>query len=164
MIMSDELKHTTYTDTLARIHALIDGETDWISVMCTIACELHHSFSYFDWTGFYRHALPSHLKVGPYQGPHGCLDIPFTRGVCGAAARTRTTQLVPDVHAFAGHIACSSLTQSEIVLPILTRDGEVIAVLDVDSNTPAAFNEVDQHYLEGLCEELGERFGDSPQR
>lgn len=158
------LKHQHYKDTVARIHALIDGETDWISVMCTVACELHHSFDYYDWTGFYRHTSPEHLSVGPYQGTHGCLHISFDRGVCGAAARTRTTQLVPDVHAFADHIACSASTSSEIVVPILTRAGDVLAVLDVDSNTPEAFDAIDQHYLEALCALLGERFSQTTQR
>ena len=99
------------------------------------------------------------LVIGPYQGGHGCLRIPFSRGVCGAAARTRETQLVPDVHAFADHIACSSTTLSEIVVPVLRPDGRVLAVLDVDSNAPAAFDAVDQAHLESLCHTLGERFG-----
>ena len=127
--------------------------------MATVACELHAAFDYFHWTGFYRTVRPDHLQVGPYQGGHGCIDIPFARGVCGAAARTKTTQLVDDVNQFPGHIACSSSTVSEIVVPVLSPSGVVVAVLDVDSNDPAAFNHIDQEALEGLCAMLGERFG-----
>ncbi|MCB9507418.1 MAG: GAF domain-containing protein [Myxococcales bacterium] len=127
--------------------------------MATVACELHHAFEAFDWTGFYRVTAPALLVVGPYQGTHGCLRITFDRGVCGAAARTRQTQLVPDVEAFPGHIACSSTTRSEIVVPVIGHDGAVLAVLDVDSNAAAAFDEVDQEVLERLCAELGARFG-----
>ena len=140
------------------IDSLLDGEDDWTAAMATVVCELHHAFEAYDWTGFYRAVSTELLVVGPYQGGHGCLRIPFTRGVCGAAARTRTTQLVPDVHAFADHIACSSSTLSEIVVPVLTPDGRVLAVLDVDSNARAAFDVVDQEALESLCTELGRRF------
>ncbi|KAL4451333.1 hypothetical protein ABPG77_009405 [Micractinium sp. CCAP 211/92] len=97
------------------------------------------------------------LVVGPYQGSLGCLRIPFSKGVCGAAARTRQTQLVPDVHAFPGHIACASTTQSEVVVPVLTPDGRLLAVLDVDSDLPAAFTDVDAQWLERLCADLGAR-------
>ena len=86
-----------YADVRARIDSLLDGETDWVAAMATVACELHHAFEHYDWTGFYRRTGPEMLTVGPYQGGHGCLRIPFARGVCGAAARTRETQLVPDV-------------------------------------------------------------------
>ncbi|MCB9729799.1 MAG: GAF domain-containing protein [Deltaproteobacteria bacterium] len=127
--------------------------------MATTVCELHHAFDWFHWTGFYRVVAPELLAVGPYQGGHGCLRIPFSRGVCGAAARTRQTQRVDDVHARADHIACAATTRSEIVVPVLGRDGRVIAVLDVDSDHPAAFSQVDQDALERLCQELGARFG-----
>lgn len=148
-----------YQDVLRRIDALLEGEDDWVAAMATVACELHHAFEHFHWTGFYRAVTDDLLVIGPYQGGHGCLRIPFSRGVCGAAARTRTTQLVPDVHAFPGHIACSSSTLSEIVVPILSPSGKVLAVLDVDSDDPAAFSETDQRYLEQLCHILGEQFG-----
>src|SRR6056300_183132 len=115
------------------IDALIDGETDPIAKMATIACEVHHSDDRFDWTGFYRVVAPGLLKIGPYQGGHGCLVIPFSKGVCGAAARSGQMQLVTDVEAFPGHIACASSTRSEIVLPVWNRTGELIAVLDIDS-------------------------------
>jgi L-methionine (R)-S-oxide reductase len=143
----------------AEIDALLDGEDDFVAAMATVACELHHRFAHYHWTGFYRVIAPRLLAVGPYQGGHGCLRIPFDRGVCGAAARTKTTQRVADVHAFADHIACSSTTRSEIVVPITGRSGETIAVLDVDSDEPDAFDDVDQAELEDLCAMLGERYG-----
>jgi L-methionine (R)-S-oxide reductase len=157
--MSDDTDRLErYRAVRARLEHLLDGESDWIAALATIVCELHHEFEYFDWTGFYR-ALPGELLViGPYQGTHGCLRIPFARGVCGAAARTRRTQLVDQVSSRADHIACSSSTQSEIVVPVLSADGRVLAVLDVDSNREAAFRAVDQRELEVLCADLARRF------
>ncbi len=154
----------TYEAAFERIDALLEDEDDWIAAMATVACELHHAFSHYDWTGFYRNVGDGLLIVGPYQGGHGCLRIPFARGVCGAAARTQQTQLVPDVEQFPGHIACSSTTRSEIVVPVVTpgASGRLLAVLDVDSDAPAAFNETDQRYLERLCERLGKQFSDTP--
>lgn len=135
-------------DTLAKtIAALTEGETDDVALMATIACEVHHSDDRFDWTGFYRVTEPGLLKIGPYQGGHGCLVIPFDRGVCGAAARTGEVQLVPDVDAFPGHIACASSTRSEVVLPVRNATGDVIAVFDIDSDQPNAFNEKDASQL-----------------
>jgi GAF domain-containing protein len=151
-------RDTRYTDILSRLEAILDGEDDWIAAMATVACELHHGFDHFHWTGFYRKTAPEMLTIGPYQGGHGCLRIAFERGVCGAAARSKTTQLVDDVHTFPGHIACSSTTSSEIVVPVLAPDGELLAVLDVDSDDPAAFDEVDRRYLEQLCTWLGEAY------
>jgi GAF domain-containing protein len=153
-------KATAYTDARRRIDALLEDETDWVAAMATVACELHHSFAHYDWTGFYRAVGDDHLIVGPYQGPHGCLHIDFERGVCGAAARTRETQLWPDVSEAPDHIACQSSTQSEIVVPIVTPDDRLLAVLDVDSDTLGAFDETDREYLEALCQSLGEQFGD----
>ncbi|MAQ15246.1 MAG: diguanylate phosphodiesterase [Sandaracinus sp.] len=152
-------KAERYATVLQSIEGLLDGEDDWVAAMATVSCELHHGFAAYDWTGFYRAVSADLLVIGPYQGGHGCLRIPFAKGVCGAAARTRETQLVPDVHAFPGHIACSSTTLSEIVVPVLRPDGSVLAVLDVDSNAPDAFDTVDQRHLERLCGELGARFG-----
>jgi len=143
----------------ARLDALLDGEDDWIAAMATVACELHHAWDAWHWTGFYRAVTPDLLVIGPYQGGHGCLRIPVERGVCGAAARTRATQLVDDVHAFPDHIACASSTNSEIVVPVLRPDGSVLAVLDVDSDDFAAFDALDQRHLEALCQQLGARFG-----
>ena len=125
------------------IAALVEGEDDPVALMATLACELHHADSRFDWTGFYRVVAPDLLKIGPYQGGHGCLVIPFQRGVCGACARTGEVQLVDDVDSFPGHIACASSTRSEIVLPVWNGAGALIAVLDIDSDQPAAFTEAD---------------------
>ena len=128
--------------------------------MATIASMLAASFETYFWTGFYvvDPFRPGELVVGPYQGTLGCLEIAFGRGVCGTAAQTRRTQLVPDVEAFPGHIACSSTTRSEIVVPVLTPDGRLLAVLDVDSNEAAAFDESDKVALEMLAAVLGLRF------
>ena len=125
------------------IASLTDGEDDVIALMATVASELHHSDDRFDWTGFYRVTSPQMLKIGPYQGGHGCLQISFNRGVCGAAARLEKTQLVVDAATFPGHIACSSLTRSEIVLPVWDRSGSLLAVLDIDSNQLNAFTQTD---------------------
>ena len=155
MVMDPNEKQHLYDLTLGAIRELIEAETDPIAVMATIVCELHHRFDWFDWTGFYRVVSPRLLKVGPYQGPHGCLEISFDRGVCGAAARLRRTQIVPDVRAFRGYIACSSSTRSEIVVPVLTPQDELVAVLDIDSDQPDAFGEVDRVNLETLCRMVG---------
>lgn len=139
---------TANYDMLARtIAALTEGETDQISLMATVACEVHHFDNRFHWTGFYRVTEPGLLKIGPYQGGHGCLVIPFERGVCGAAAHTGEVQLVPDISVFPGHIACASSTQSELVLPVRNAANEIIAVFDIDSDQPNAFNTVDAENL-----------------
>lgn len=139
------------------LRAMLDEETDWICLLATVACELHQAFEYFHWTGFYRLIDPQILAVGPYQGSHGCLRIDLKRGVCGAAARTRQTQRVDDVHAFPGHIACSTTTRSELVVPIVRPDDTLLGVLDIDSDLPAVFTVADQLALEALCAWLGER-------
>lgn len=136
-----------YTTLAASIAALTHGENDTVALMATVACEVHHADARFDWTGFYRVTGPELLKIGPYQGGHGCLVIPFSRGVCGACARTGAVQLVPDVEAFPGHIACSSSTRSEIVLPVRDATGALIGVFDIDSDLPDAFT---QHDADGL--------------
>lgn len=143
-----------YSEIAKTLAALIEGETDEVALMATMACELHHADDRFDWTGFYRVVAPELLKIGPYQGGHGCLTIPFSRGVCGAAARTGEVQLVEDVDAFPGHIACASSTRSEIVLPVRRGDGTLIAVLDIDSDQPAAFDEADAEGLGALIEQV----------
>ncbi len=140
----------TYSDLAKTIEALTAGETDEVALMATVACEVHHADDRFDWTGFYRVVEPEVLKIGPYQGGHGCLVIPFARGVCGAAARTQEVQLVPDVEAFEGHIACSSSTRSEIVLPVFNGAGDLIGVFDIDSNQPDAFTEEDAVELSAI--------------
>lgn len=140
--------------TLAKtIRALTEGEDDAVALMATVACEVHHSDDRFDWTGFYRVTAPELLKIGPYQGGHGCLSIPFSRGVCGAAARTRQAQLVPDVDAFPGHIACASSTRSELVLPVFDKSGALIAVFDLDSDQPDAFTQTDADALGAILTE-----------
>lgn len=139
-----------YKALAATIDSLTHGETDEVALMATLACEIHHSDARFDWTGFYRVTGPELLKIGPYQGGHGCLVIPFSRGVCGAAARTRAVQLVPDVDAFPGHIACASSTRSELVLPVFGRGGQLIGVLDIDSDQPDAFTPEDATALAAI--------------
>ncbi|TMV04867.1 GAF domain-containing protein [Ruegeria sediminis] len=142
-------------DTLAKtIAALTEGETDQVALMATVTCEVHHADDRFDWTGFYRVAEPGLLKIGPYQGGHGCLVIPFDRGVCGAAARTGEVQLVPDVDAFPGHIACASSTRSELVLPVRNAGGEIIAVFDIDSDQPDAFTQTDAQALSAILSQV----------
>ena len=135
------------------IRSLTEGETDAVALMATIACEVHHSDDRFDWTGFYRVTEPGLLKIGPYQGGHGCLVIPFSRGVCGAAARDGQAQIVADVEDFVGHIACASSTRSELVLPVFDRHGAVIAVFDIDSDQPAAFTTEDAEALSAILSE-----------
>lgn len=141
-------------DLESRIGALTEGEDDEIALMATVACEVHHSDDRFDWTGFYRVVAPELLKIGPYQGGHGCLVIPFSRGVCGAAARTNETQLVADVDEFPGHIACASSTKSELVLPVRNAVGDVIAVFDIDSDRPAAFSRADAERLGAILDSV----------
>ncbi|KIC49944.1 GAF domain-containing protein [Tateyamaria sp. ANG-S1] len=142
-------------DTLAKtIQSLTEGEDDPVALMATVTCEVHHSDDRFDWTGFYRVTGPEMLKIGPYQGGHGCLQIPFSRGVCGAAARTGEVQLVPDVDAFPGHIACASSTRSELVLPVRNAAGDLIAVFDIDSDQPNAFSQGDAEALEVILERV----------
>jgi L-methionine (R)-S-oxide reductase len=143
-----------YDELSARLRALCAGERDEIALMASVACEVYHSDARFDWVGFYRNMGDRSLKIGPYQGGHGCLTIAFSRGVCGAAARTGKTQLVPDVAAFADHIACASSTRSEIVLPVFDGLGNLRAVFDIDSNQPAAFDARDQAALEALLAEI----------
>lgn len=140
-------------DELAQvIGALTEGETDAVALMATVACEVHHADDRFDWTGFYRVVAPELLKIGPYQGGHGCLVIPFSRGVCGACASSGQAQLVDDVDAFPGHIACASSTRSELVLPVRNGAGDLIAVFDIDSDRPAAFSSVDRDRLQSILD------------
>ena len=146
-----------YDDLTKTVAALTEGEDDQVALMATIACEVHHADSRFDWTGFYRVTAPDTLKIGPYQGGHGCLVIPFDRGVCGAAARTQKVQLVPDVNAFSGHIACASSTQSELVLPVFNSEGILIAVFDIDSDQRDIFTQNDAAGLEIILKSAFER-------
>ena len=140
---TDETMQVDYNFLSQTVVSLTSGETDVVSLMATVACEVHHSDDRFDWTGFYRVTEPELMKIGPYQGGHGCLVIPFSRGVCGAAARSGETQLVADVDAFPGHIACASSTRSELVLPVWNEKGILLGVFDLDSDQPDAFTQAD---------------------
>ena len=143
-----------YDDLAANIASLCHGETDAVALMATVVCEVHNTHPLADWTGFYRVVEPGLLKIGPYQGGHGCLVIPFSRGVCGAVARTGKALIVPDVDAFPDHIACASSTRSELVLPVWNGSGLLLAVLDLDSNTPAAFTETDAARLAAILADV----------
>jgi GAF domain-containing protein len=146
------VKAERYATVAEEIAAVLEGEPNLTARMATVTSMLANSFDHYFWTGFYvvDPAKAGELVVGPYQGSLGCLRIAFGRGVCGTAAATRQTQLVEDVHAFPGHIACDSRSASEIVVPVLDADGRLIAVFDVDSDRPAAFDAVDQHWLEQI--------------
>ncbi|MBJ7318610.1 MAG: GAF domain-containing protein [Brevundimonas sp.] len=145
-------KADRYAEVEAEVLAVLEGEPNLTARMATVASMLADAFDDFFWTGFYVVApdKADELVVGPYQGTLGCLRIAFGRGVCGTAAATRQTQIVEDVHAFPGHIACDSRSASEIVVPVLDAKGDLIAVFDVDATTPAAFDAVDQAGLERL--------------
>ncbi len=145
-------KADRYAEVEAEVLAVLEGEPNLTARMATVASMLADAFNDFFWTGFYVVApdKADELVVGPYQGTLGCLRIAFGRGVCGTAAATRQTQIVEDVHAFPGHIACDSRSASEIVVPVLDAKGDLIAVFDVDATTPAAFDAVDQAGLERL--------------
>lgn len=151
------MKKAKYQDVRRRLESLIEGERDEVALMATVACELHQGLEHFHWTGFYRVVEPGLLKIGPYQGSHGCLVIPFERGVCGAAAREQRLIRVDDVESFPGHIACSSSTRSEIVVPVVDRAGRLRGVLDVDSDLPAAFDDIDETELTAVCGLIGKQ-------
>ena len=143
-----------YSELSAQIIALTAGERDTVSLMATLACEVHRADARFDWTGFYRVVAPDILKIGPYQGGHGCLVIPFSRGVCGACARTGEVQLVPDVEVFPGHIACAASTRSELVLPVRNAAGLLLGVFDIDSDLPDAFSQTDAEELQSILDQV----------
>ncbi len=143
---------------IPQILAAVDGEQDAIALQATLASLLWDALPQASWVGFYRRVGPSSLAVGPYQGPMGCLRIEFSRGVCGACARTRTPQRVADVRVFEGHIACDDATLSELVLPVIDEQGGLQAVLDLDSHHLDAFSAAEQQRLEGLvARAMGER-------
>lgn len=138
-------KEEHYKSLLSQVKALCEGENDMIAKMANIAALLHHEFGFW-WTGFYR-IVNNELLLGPFQGPIACVHIAFGRGVCGTAWKKRRTVVVPDVEEFPGHIACSSESRSEIVVPVFRSDN-IIAVLDIDSRELATFDDTDAHYLE----------------
>ena len=149
-------KAARYATVAEEIAAVLEGEPNLVARMATVSSMLSGSFDHYFWTGFYvvDPNKPDELVVGPYQGSLGCLRIAFGRGVCGTAAQTRQTQVVEDVHAFPGHIACDSRSASEIVVPVLDAEGRLIAVFDVDSDVPAAFDEIDRAWLERILREI----------
>lgn len=146
-------KAETYREVQQQIEAVTEGETSLTARFATAACLLHHAFEDFFWTGFYvvDPNKPEELVIGPYQGTLGCLRIPFGRGVCGTSAASKETQVVEDVHAFPGHIACDSRSNSEIVVPVLNSMGDLVAVLDVDSVKLSTFDTEDKTALEAIC-------------
>jgi GAF domain-containing protein len=154
-MMNKEEKYRLLTE---QIRSLIEGERDVVAVMANVAAAIHETMGFF-WTGFYR-VMPKgdssggsgeELVLGPFQGPVACMHIPYGRGVCGTAWQRNETIVVPDVEQFPGHIACSSLSRSEIVVPLFSKEGEVTAVLDIDSKELATFDETDRRYLETIC-------------
>ena len=149
-------KRLRYGELAQEVASVLEGEADTTARMATVSSLLHHAFDAFFWTGFY--VVDPHkereLMVGPYQGSLGCLRIPFGRGVCGAAAAERRTVIVEDVDAFPGHIACDSRSKSEIVAPVFDAAGRLIAVFDVDSDRPAAFDETDARGIETILRQV----------
>jgi GAF domain-containing protein len=143
-------KPDAYASLEAQVRSVLEGIRDPVTAMSTMSCILHHGFGHL-WTGFYRVVEPRELlRVGPYQGSLGCLEIRFGAGVCGTAAAERRTVVVPDVHSFPGHIACDTRSRSEIVVPVFDARGELVAVLDIDSERVATFDEEDARALERL--------------
>ena len=156
LIIKGETKQERYDALLPQIEAVFEGESDFIANMANVAAMLHETFGFW-WTGFYR-VIGEELVLGPFQGPMACTRIRKGRGVCGTAWANAETQVVPDVELFPGHIACSSASRSEIVVPIW-QEGKIIAVLDIDSAQLATFNETDRLYLERIVELLVNRVG-----
>lgn len=143
-------KREAYHELATYIEAVLAGVDDTIAEMATISALVHHAFGFL-WTGFYRVVQTNTLlRVGPYQGTLGCLDIAFGHGVCGTAAAELRTVIVDDVESFPGHIACDGRSRSEIVLPVMDARGDLIAVFDVDSEQPATFDDADRHGLESI--------------
>ena len=150
-------RRTIYEDAFARILELCKGETNSVALMAKIVCEIHNSDDRVDWTGIYRVTEPKVLKIGPYQGGHGCLRIPFNRGICGQVASTGKHYLINDVSSVQNHIACSPTTKSELVVPVFNGVKGLIAVLDIDSDLPAAFNDDDTNGLSKIINSIFSR-------
>ena len=150
--LRDVARPQAYAELESHVEHVLAGIDDHVAGMATISCLLHHAFGHL-WTGFYRVVEPGRLlRVGPYQGTLGCLEIEFGKGVCGTAAAEQRTLVVEDVHAFPGHIACDGRSASEIVVPVFDRGRRLIAVLDIDSDRRAAFDETDREALERMME------------
>ena len=145
-------KEEKYQLLARQVAALTEGEDDAISVMANVCAAIHEQMGFF-WTGFYR-VCGRELRLGPFQGSVACTRIAFGRGVCGTAWQQRQTIVVPDVELFPGHIACSSLSRSEIVVPVIAADGQVSAVLDIDSTELATFDDTDRRFLEQICRSI----------
>ena len=143
------MKEEQYKLLVSQIAALIEGEKDMIAVMSNVAAAIHQTMGFW-WTGFYR-VIDNELVLGPFQGPVACMHIPYGKGVCGTAWQRAETVVVPDVEQFPGHIACSSESKSEIVVPVFAGNGNVMAVLDIDSEHLATFDDTDRKYLEEVC-------------
>ena len=143
------MKEEQYKLLVSQIASLVDGERDLIAVMSNVAAAIHQTMGFW-WTGFYR-VIGDELVLGPFQGPVACMHIPYGKGVCGTAWQRAETVIVPDVEQFPGHIACSSLSRSEIVVPLFSAKGEVVAVLDIDSKELATFDDIDRQHLEIVC-------------
>ena len=143
------MKEEKYELLVSQIRALIEGENDVIAVMSNVAAAIHQTMGFW-WTGFYR-VKNEELVLGPFQGPVACMHIPYGKGVCGTAWQRAETVVVEDVEQFPGHIACSSESKSEIVVPVFDGDGKVTAVLDIDSEKLATFDDTDRRYLEEIC-------------
>ena len=141
-------KVETYQTLVSQIKALIEGETDAVAMMANVAAAIHETMGFW-WTGFYR-VVNDELLLGPFQGPVACMHIGYGKGVCGTSWKQGETIVVPDVEQFPGHIACSSESRSEIVVPVRSAEGEIIAVLDIDSKDLATFDEVDKQWLEEI--------------
>ena len=144
-------KIALYQTLLPQIESLVAGETDTIANMANVVAALHEAFGFW-WTGFYR-VEGQQLVLGPFQGPIACTRIPYGKGVCGTAWQRAETVIVPNVHNFPGHIACSSASNSEIVVPLI-RNNQVVAVLDIDSKDFNTFDDTDQFYLEQIAKML----------
>ena len=143
------MKEEQYQLLVSQIASLINGEKDIVAVMSNVVAAIHQTMGFW-WTGFYR-VIGNELVLGPFQGPVACMHIPYGKGVCGTAWQRAETIVVPDVEQFPGHIACSSESKSEIVVPVFGKDGKVIAVLDIDSERLATFDDIDRKYLEDIC-------------
>ena len=148
------MKEEKYRLLTEQIRSLIEGEKDEVAVMANVCAVIHEAMGFW-WTGFYR-VMNDELLLGPFQGPVACMHIGYGKGVCGTAWKEQRTVVVPDVEEFPGHIACSSLSRSEIVVPVFSKSGEVVAVLDIDSKDLATFDDTDSQYLEEICRIIGQ--------